>query len=139
MYARVAGRYTVELLLMDCFECGEPATEQHHVVPRVLGGTKTVPLCGRCHAIVHGLNAEKRTQHSILTREGIARARERGVVLGSPRKITNAVRKRVLELRAEGLTQLAICDRLTAEGFKPNGTHWRSGTIHRIIQQGADY
>jgi hypothetical protein len=37
-----------------CFECD--ATEglhHHHVVPRSLGGTKTIPLCERCHGLVH--------------------------------------------------------------------------------------
>lgn len=36
-----------------CFECGAPATEEHHVIPACLGGTKTVPLCLRCHSLVH--------------------------------------------------------------------------------------
>lgn len=27
-----------------CFECSEPAPAKHHVVPEVLGGTKTIPL-----------------------------------------------------------------------------------------------
>ena len=39
---------------MTCFECD--ATENlhhHHVVPRSLGGTKTIPLCERCHGLVH--------------------------------------------------------------------------------------
>ena len=43
---------------MICFECG--ATDnlhEHHVVPRSLGGTKTIPLCGDCHGKVHGRNA----------------------------------------------------------------------------------
>jgi hypothetical protein len=39
---------------MDCFECGKEAHHNHHVVPRVRGGTKTVPLCVECHSKVHG-------------------------------------------------------------------------------------
>lgn len=42
----------------QCFECGEPSRHEHHVVPRKLGGTKTVPLCRRCHAKAHGCNGE---------------------------------------------------------------------------------
>lgn len=38
----------------SCFECGDEATFQHHVVPESLGGTKTVPLCGICHPKAHG-------------------------------------------------------------------------------------
>lgn len=40
--------------MIVCFECGEPATCRHHVVPRALGGTQTVPLCNRCHEHIHG-------------------------------------------------------------------------------------
>jgi 5-methylcytosine-specific restriction endonuclease McrA len=40
--------------MTECFECGAPAAHQHHVVPRSLGGTKTVPLCEGCHGKVHG-------------------------------------------------------------------------------------
>lgn len=42
------------LIMTDlCFECGLPATFNHHVVPKSLGGKKTVPLCKKCHSIVH--------------------------------------------------------------------------------------
>jgi len=39
-----------------CFECGEPAHANHHVVPKALGGTQTIPLCNKCHSKVHGKN-----------------------------------------------------------------------------------
>ena len=32
-----------------CFECGNRADHQHHVVPKCLGGIQTVPLCVKCH------------------------------------------------------------------------------------------
>ena len=38
-----------------CFECG--GTEhihQHHIIPKSLGGTKTIPLCNMCHGRAHG-------------------------------------------------------------------------------------
>jgi len=37
-----------------CFECGSPANHNHHVIPKQLGGTKTVPLCNFCHPKAHG-------------------------------------------------------------------------------------
>lgn len=36
-----------------CFECGNPADVNHHVVPKSKGGTQTVPLCWECHSLVH--------------------------------------------------------------------------------------
>lgn len=49
----------------NCFECGEIATEQHHVIPKVLGGKKTVPLCTACHMKVHGLDGTKRADNHL--------------------------------------------------------------------------
>ena len=40
---------------VKCFECGSVDNiHNHHVVPKVRGGTKTIPLCGSCHGLVHG-------------------------------------------------------------------------------------
>ena len=39
--------------MKKCFECDAPAQADHHVVPKVLGGTKTIPLCDDCHSKVH--------------------------------------------------------------------------------------
>lgn len=61
---------------MNCLECGAQATESHHIVPKSLGGTQTVPLCGKCHARVHGMNAKRRDDHRYLTRLGLYRASE---------------------------------------------------------------
>ena len=37
-----------------CFECDKSQRlVNHHVVPMSLGGTKTIPLCYRCHARAH--------------------------------------------------------------------------------------
>lgn len=36
-----------------CFECGNPADHEHHVIPKSKGGTKTVSLCRECHSLVH--------------------------------------------------------------------------------------
>jgi hypothetical protein len=53
-----------------CFECEAPATEQHHVIPESFGGTKTVPLCSKCHCLVHGLGG-RRDQVKELTTRGL--------------------------------------------------------------------
>lgn len=37
-----------------CFECGSDKNiHQHHVIPKSLGGTKTIPLCNDCHGMAH--------------------------------------------------------------------------------------
>lgn len=41
-------------MLGSCWSCGDVgAVQQHHVVPKALGGRRTVPLCVKCHAKVH--------------------------------------------------------------------------------------
>lgn len=63
-----------------CFDCGtEDFIHQHHVVPKILGGVKTVPLCPGCHGKIHGMDF---TKHRNLTLLGLQRARRRGVRLG---------------------------------------------------------
>lgn len=44
-----------------CFECNKESEHQHHVVPRALGGTKTVDLCSECHGKAHGEQGFRRT------------------------------------------------------------------------------
>jgi hypothetical protein len=44
---------------MVCFECGQKAKEKHHLIPKSLGGTRTVPLCGSCHCKIHGVGGSR--------------------------------------------------------------------------------
>jgi hypothetical protein len=44
---------------MTCFECGDKATEKHHMIPQSLGGTKTIDLCSKCHCKIHGLQGNR--------------------------------------------------------------------------------
>jgi len=62
--------------MKECFECGNPATENHHVIPKSLGGTKTVPLCSLCHMKVHGLDKTRRAENHIEnTKRGLDKCR----------------------------------------------------------------
>jgi hypothetical protein len=58
-----------------CFECSAPADHEHHVVPRSLGGVRTVALCDGCHGRVHGLDF---TDHGVITKAALASKRARG-------------------------------------------------------------
>lgn len=54
-----------------CLECKAVGPiHDHHIVPRVHGGTHTVPLCLKCHGIVH--DKDLLTMQA-LSREGIKR------------------------------------------------------------------
>ena len=74
-------RTYIEVTYIDpnvCFECGAPATERHHIVPASLGGTKTVPLCGICHAKIHDVDCKRRTRIAELTKAALDAKKARG-------------------------------------------------------------
>ncbi len=117
-----------------CFECGDVATEMHHVVPQSLGGTKKVPLCPTCHGKVHGM---RRTDIRRLTAQGLERARARGVRLGGPVTIGNDVAARIVALKSEGKGLRAIAEALNQEGIKParGGSQWYASTVRVVLQR----
>ena len=94
--------------MKDCFECGDPATEEHHVVPQVRGGTETVPLCNACHRKVHSSN------YSELTKEGLEKdASEKGNPnpTGRPPALTEEEIPEVqMFMKHEGTTVKEICE-----------------------------
>jgi len=84
--------------MKKCFECETTEDlQEHHVVPRSRGGTKTVTLCYECHMKAHGRTG-KGLNHSRLTKEGLAKAKARGVKLGTHAMDADG-RKKVLEAR----------------------------------------
>jgi hypothetical protein len=134
-----------------CFECGAPADHHHHVVPRSLGGTKTVPLCGTCHSRAHGLAGETWTEHRTLTRAALGVKRARGERVGElplgrtigadgVALITNPVEaaaiNEVKRLRAEGLSVRGIADELNRRGVPARGERWHATTVQRLVRRG---
>ena len=76
--------------MKKCFECETTQDlQEHHVVPRSRGGTKTVTLCYECHMKAHGRSG-KGLYHSRLTKEGIAKAKQKGVKLGNRTNLKEA-------------------------------------------------
>ena len=64
-----------------CCNCGATATCEHHVVPIVCGGldiiSNKVPLCDRCHGLVHGIATNRGDlSHSELIKEGLRKKKE---------------------------------------------------------------
>ena len=82
----------------ECYECGSKEdVQQHHVVAKSRGGTKTIPLCGYCHRVgAHGMRNYS-GDHSRLTKEGLARKMATGWIpdtkhLGVARETSNKSR-----------------------------------------------
>jgi hypothetical protein len=113
-----------------CFECGGVPDHNHHVVPRSLGGTRTVPLCGPCHARAHGLDGKTWADHRALTRKALQDKKAKGEAAGNApfgysadadgRLVVNAAEQaviaRVKALRAAGVSFRAIARDLEAAG-----------------------
>ncbi len=63
-----------------CFECEKTEDQiemhDHHVVPKSRGGTKTIPLCYACHAVVHD---KKAVSIKELTKAALKKKRENGL------------------------------------------------------------
>ena len=75
------------VVMRYCFECGSKKDlMEHHVVPRVLGGTKTVLLCSVCHGKAHNVPDHTFQNHSFLIKKGLMKAKSKGVQLGRKKK-----------------------------------------------------
>jgi len=89
-----------------CFECGAKAHHAHHIVPFSRGGTRTVPLCHPCHEKAHG-GGLRFSEHSKLTRDGMAKAKAQGIHVGRPRKSIDSAVVFLRWSRGESLSSLA--------------------------------
>lgn len=113
----------------NCFECGQPSEHDHHVVPRSLGGTKTVPLCLTCHGKVHG----RKLNHRELTTAALHALRAAGRLVGNApfgfrvaddgttlveHAPEQAILARVAELHATGLSIRRVVAALLDEGIR---------------------
>lgn len=64
--------------MKKCFECNsKKRLHNHHVVPRVLGGTNTVVLCEKCHGLVHS----RKMNTQALTLKAMDKKRKNNVVI----------------------------------------------------------
>ncbi len=78
--------------------------------------------------------AEERRKISERTREGLAAAKARGVRLGRPSSVPPEVAERIVAMRREGKSAVAIAQRLTNEGVPtPGGSEiWAHSTVRRV-------
>jgi len=80
----------------------------------------------------------ERERISRRTREGLAAARARGVVLGTPvrTKGTDPAAVRARELRASGLTIKRVAEALNREGYRTaRGGRWHPGSVYTLLRR----
>ena len=136
--------------MKKCFECEAiEDLQEHHVVPRSRGGTKTVTLCNSCHQKAHGRDS-KGLNHSRLTKEGIERARNRGVKLGGPnikeaqKLAQKACRKKglatakkfkdiIYQFRSQGLSYEVTANKMNDMGLRTGrGCLFKANSVRRL-------
>jgi len=137
--------------MKKCFECETTEDlQEHHVVPKSRGGTKTVILCYECHMRAHGRD-NKGLDHIKLTIEGLQKAKNEGVVLGkAPYGYKHSSdRKSYIELPEEqGAIKLVencwenrikwkgIVAMLNKEGYNTRGGKaWRYSTAYKVFNK----
>ena len=138
------------MVLSFCCACGvRSGLESHHLIPRCEGGTddetNLLTLCSTCHGHAHGMI---RKDISALTKAGLARARERGVVLGNPkiREIAiqgTAAASARLQAKREAIEPVVRqilgelrCTKLTADALNHRGVKTVSGNDWTARQVG---
>ena len=136
--------------MKKCFECGAiEDLQEHHVVPRLRGGTKTITLCYGCHMKAHGRDG-KGLNHSKLTSKGmLASSNPLGTQLP---KTAEAVRKAtikrgnvtlervapfIIEAIQQGITSnRKIAEYLTEKGIRsPRGGTFNHATVRNLRKQ----
>jgi hypothetical protein len=133
-----------------CFECDQPAEHDHHVVPVSRGGTKTVPLCGPCHAKAH--HRDGNMAHTHLTKAAMQAKIARGERCGKVRYgydlaadgttlVRNEREQRVIvtmnDWRAAGKTYREVAALLGESKVrtKNGGKTWTPATVRRILSR----
>jgi uncharacterized protein YlaI len=137
-----------------CFECDSISNiVNHHVIPQSLGGKNTIPLCQPCHDKVHGVKP-RNISLSNLTKQGLQKAKQRGVKLGSPnpeksiKSMNDGATKAKKEFR---IKMSPITTYLKNNGFKTlqskadylnnkniptrTGKKWVASTVHKLLNE----
>ena len=142
-------RNTGGSVAIHCFECGGTASHNHHVVPKSRGGTRTIPLCVKCHSKAHG----RKMAHSQLTKDALARKKANGERTGSipfgynleadgvsltKDEFQFSVIERMKLRRSQGASYHTIAKELTADKIltaKGKET-WTHQSVSRVVSRG---
>jgi len=137
-----------------CVECGcDKNVIKHHIIPKSRGGVFTIFLCQACHDKCHEIKP-RNISLSQLTKDGLKRAKNKGVRLGNPNfkyalkkavsvrvnkaKINNDRLKQIVTfiINTDGLSKLKdVCERMNGAGYRTiYGNKFTPTHIHRLLK-----
>lgn len=133
----------------QCFECSAKADHEHHVVPKSLGGNKTVWLCEACHSKIYNLSM---MDHRELVKASVNRRRSAGLYVGGISygfKLVNQMLEEnpeeqriiilIVELYHNGVSYRAIARQLNEKQIpSKTGRPWHNSHIPKIIEKFYD-
>ena len=73
---------------------------------------ETITLCTYHHNIMHGIMKFQKAQHSNLIKEGVKRAKERGVRMGRPPSVTDEKKNQICDMYKSGVKKKNIAKKL---------------------------
>jgi hypothetical protein len=132
-----------------CFECGSSKRlNNHHVVPKTLGGTKTIQLCEKCHGLVHGRTFDT----TFLTKIAMSKKRKQNYIISGyipfgykksvcGKKLTKIpaqqkIIKYIVKMRKNKETLTAIANMMKRNKVKTAlGGKWAANTVLGIIKR----
>ena len=137
--------------MKKCYECETTKDlQEHHIVPRSRGGTKTVALCYQCHMKVHGRSG-KGLNHKQLTKMALNEKKKQGYKLGSSpygyihskdRKsfIINEDEQKIIHrahaLMIDGNSLNSIAMILNKEGYRSRrGKEWNKQSVYKTLMR----
>lgn len=131
---------------MKCFECEveSDCLHNHHVVPRSMGGTKTVSLCEKCHGLVHG----RQFNTSALTRNALQKMKNEGKKISGcapygfkfegdlvvPCEQEQKIIKLIKKLKEQDRGAHNIANILNKQKIPSRGKKWWVSSVRRIFE-----
>lgn len=109
---------------IKCFECEKQAHHNHHVVPRSRGGKRTIPLCRKCHGLIHSMEMNEMARLAWEKRKkagkrygtipyGMKQGKTRLIKCKKEQRVTQAARK----MRDRGMSCSEIAEALNLKGY----------------------
>ena len=133
--------------MSKCFECGATKNlHHHHIIPRSQGGTKTIPLCTRCHGYVHDADLSKATElskqkhkekHERFERVGnipygYQVGKDKVTLIPNPKE--QEILAYIITLRKLGLSYKDICLKMKERNFRNRKRkHFDKRSVHFLL------